>query len=57
MCDRTIDIAIMNEVSAAVPPPIRGYTYYQARDDRPFRGTMIYVKSNWVSMITSGVET
>ena len=35
-----------------MPPAIRGYTYYQARDDRPFRGTVIYVKSNWVAMIT-----
>ena len=49
MGKQSIDVAIINEVSAIVPPTIRGYTYYQARDDRPFRGTVIYVKSTWAT--------
>ena len=30
-----INICIVNEVYSAVPPKIRGYTWFQARDDRP----------------------
>ena len=51
MGKRTIDICIINEVSAAVPPKIRGYTYFQAQEDRPIRGTVIYVVSKLVHLI------
>ena len=33
MGKQSIYIAIINEVSRTIPLPIRGYTYYQARDD------------------------
>ena len=52
MGKQSIDVAIINEVSRTIPPPIRGYTYYQARDDRPFRGSVIYVKSTLSSVTT-----
>ena len=52
MGKRTIDVCIINEVYSAVPPKIRGYTWFQARDDRPFRGTVIYVISKWAHLIT-----
>ena len=33
-------------------PKIRGYTWFQARDDRPFRGAVIYVSSKWAPLVT-----
>ena len=52
MGKQKIDIAIINEVYSTVPPSIRGYTWYQARDDRPFRGSVIYVKSTLAGSTT-----
>ena len=52
MGKQSIYIAIIKLVSAIIPPTIRGYTYYQALDDRPFRGTVIYVKSTWANGTT-----
>ena len=40
MGKRKIDVCVINEVYAAVPPNIRGYSWFQARDERPFRGTI-----------------
>ena len=34
MGNRTIDVCIIKEVYSAVPHKMRGYTYFQARDDR-----------------------
>ena len=52
MGKRKIDFCVINEVYWAVPPKIRGYTWFQARDDRPFRGTVIYVSSMCAPLIT-----
>ena len=52
MGKRKIDICVINEVYSAVPPNIRGYSWFQARDDRPFRGTIIYVSSKWAPLVT-----
>ena len=52
MGKRKIDVCVINEVYAAVPPNIRGYSWFQARDDRPFRGTIIYVSSKWAPLVT-----
>ena len=57
MGKRKIDICVINEVNAAVPPKIRGYTWFQAKDDRPFRGTVIYVSSKWAPLITKIPDT
>ena len=47
-----IDLAIVNEVGCPVPPPVRGYTIYQARDDRPFRGSCMYLKTSLIEHTT-----
>ena len=47
-----IDICVINELSVSTPPTIRGYSWFQARDDRPFRGTAIYVHSKWAPLVT-----
>ena len=54
MGKRKIDVCLINEVYAAIPPNIiiRGYSWFQARDDRPFRGTIIYVSSKWAPLVT-----
>ena len=52
MGKRKIYICVINEVYSAVPPTIRGYLWFQARDDRPFRGTVIYVNSKWAPLVT-----
>ena len=57
MGTQKIDICVINEVNSSVPPKIRGYTWFQARDDRPFRGTVIYVSSKWAPLITKIPDT
>ena len=43
---------MINELSASTPPTIRGYSWFLARDDRPFRGMAIYVHSKWAKLVT-----
>ena len=45
-------VSVINELSAAVPPTFRGYSWFLAKDDRPFRGTAINVHSNWAKLVT-----
>ena len=52
MGKQKIDICVINEVYSAVPPTIRGYSWFKARDDRPFRSTVIYVDSKWAPKVT-----
>ena len=49
---RKVDVCVVNELSAAVPPTFRGYSWFLAKDDRPFRGTAINVHSNWAKLVT-----
>ena len=48
---RKVDVCVVNELSAAVPPTVRGYSWFLAKDDRPFRGTAIYVHSKLVTKV------
>ena len=40
---RKVDVCIINELNAPFTPAIREYSWFLAKDDRPFRGTAIYV--------------
>ena len=39
---RKVDVCVVNELSDAVPPTVRGYSWFLAKDDRPFRRKAIY---------------
>ena len=54
---RKVDVSVVNELSAAVPPTVRGYSWFLAMDDRPLRGTAIYVQSKWAKLVTKVPDT
>ena len=49
---KKVDVCIVNELNCQFPPAIRGYSWFLAKDDRPFRGTAIYVHSKWAKLVT-----
>ena len=52
-----VDFCVFNELNVATPPTVRGYTLFLAHDDRPFRGTAIYVHVKWAQPVEKVPDT
>ena len=52
-------MCVVNELNCAIPPPptVRVYSWFLAHDERPFRGTVIYVHAKWAKLVAKVQET